>query len=354
MKNQQGAALVIVMALLSGALLIGISGMNSALIDERLAGNYRAVALAQMNAERAASEADTHFNDENDWKYKPNSALSSEDDWKATIKSQRYEELKENYPEDMVKEGICDSSEDNYSRCLYFPVVVDGSVYYIVALGAVEDEAGNTIAESEPIFLRYDYSPGDGLSPINDFLDKLKNSGNAITTFIDRYLETSGNATAKGWDDFITNVVGEDGENPIFDSADVFLEFIDILKEDESVNYFDYFPSGKKLEDYSNSIIVVENDFTWNGNQGDFTGVLILLGDVFEYNGGGNSKFRGSLMHVPYAKNSDNEVEFVQPKISVKGGNGNLEFDATVIDGLKNNDVEGSGENFDIQNWEWE
>lgn len=56
MKNQQGAALVIVMALLSGALMIGISGMNSALIDERLAGNYRATALAQMSAEWGASQ----------------------------------------------------------------------------------------------------------------------------------------------------------------------------------------------------------------------------------------------------------------------------------------------------------
>lgn len=55
MKNQQGAALVIVMALLSGALMIGISGMNSALIDERLAGNYRASVQAQMTAENIVS-----------------------------------------------------------------------------------------------------------------------------------------------------------------------------------------------------------------------------------------------------------------------------------------------------------
>lgn len=58
MTDQQGAALVIVMALLSGALMIGISAMNSALIDERLAGNYRAMALAQMNAEQGASQLD--------------------------------------------------------------------------------------------------------------------------------------------------------------------------------------------------------------------------------------------------------------------------------------------------------
>lgn len=51
MKQQQGAALVIVMALLSGALMLGMSGMQSALIDERLAGNYRASVQAQMTAE---------------------------------------------------------------------------------------------------------------------------------------------------------------------------------------------------------------------------------------------------------------------------------------------------------------
>ncbi|AJY49407.1 pilus assembly PilX family protein [Halomonas sp. KO116] len=48
MKRQKGAALVIVMALLSGALMLGMSGMQSALIDERLAGNYRASTQANI------------------------------------------------------------------------------------------------------------------------------------------------------------------------------------------------------------------------------------------------------------------------------------------------------------------
>lgn len=55
MKQQQGAALVIVMALLSGALMLGMSGMQSAIIDERLAGNYRASVQAQMTAENTSS-----------------------------------------------------------------------------------------------------------------------------------------------------------------------------------------------------------------------------------------------------------------------------------------------------------
>jgi hypothetical protein len=55
MKRQQGAALVIVMALLSGAMILGLSGMQTALVDERLAGNYRASVQAQMTAENTLS-----------------------------------------------------------------------------------------------------------------------------------------------------------------------------------------------------------------------------------------------------------------------------------------------------------
>ncbi|TVP46401.1 MAG: hypothetical protein EA345_12665 [Halomonas sp.] len=55
MKHQQGAALVIVMVLLTGALMLGMSGMQSALLSERLAGNYRASVQAQMNAESMMS-----------------------------------------------------------------------------------------------------------------------------------------------------------------------------------------------------------------------------------------------------------------------------------------------------------
>ena len=56
MKHQQGAALVIVMALLSGAMILGLSGMQTALVDERLAGNYRALVQAQMNSDSMVAE----------------------------------------------------------------------------------------------------------------------------------------------------------------------------------------------------------------------------------------------------------------------------------------------------------
>lgn len=67
MKHQQGAALVVVMALLSAALLLGVAGMQSALVDERLAGNFRASVQAQMMDESLlAALADSHHASQRD------------------------------------------------------------------------------------------------------------------------------------------------------------------------------------------------------------------------------------------------------------------------------------------------
>ncbi|MCE8031329.1 hypothetical protein HOP54_21820 [Halomonas daqingensis] len=54
--KQQGAALVVVLALLSMALMLGISAMSGSLVNERLAGNYRIATQAHMSAEMAAAE----------------------------------------------------------------------------------------------------------------------------------------------------------------------------------------------------------------------------------------------------------------------------------------------------------
>lgn len=55
MKKQKGAALIVVLSMLIMSLMLGLSGMQSSLIDERLAGNYKAQSEAQMGAEKAAS-----------------------------------------------------------------------------------------------------------------------------------------------------------------------------------------------------------------------------------------------------------------------------------------------------------
>lgn len=55
MKKQQGAALIVVMSLLSVSLTLGLMNMQTSQVDERLAGNYKAAAEAQMAAEFGAA-----------------------------------------------------------------------------------------------------------------------------------------------------------------------------------------------------------------------------------------------------------------------------------------------------------
>ncbi|HSP30699.1 MAG TPA: PilX N-terminal domain-containing pilus assembly protein, partial [Halomonas sp.] len=55
MKKQQGAALIVVLSLLTVSLMLGLSGVQSSLIDERLAGNYKNSTQAQMAAEQSVS-----------------------------------------------------------------------------------------------------------------------------------------------------------------------------------------------------------------------------------------------------------------------------------------------------------
>ncbi|WP_339885465.1 pilus assembly PilX family protein [Vreelandella maris] len=85
MKQQQGAALVIVMALLSGALMLGMSGMQSALIDERLAGNYRASVQSQMSGEGFIAGAVSDENNDNLTEFLKNSLADLDDGESKTL-----------------------------------------------------------------------------------------------------------------------------------------------------------------------------------------------------------------------------------------------------------------------------
>ncbi|WP_458525943.1 pilus assembly PilX family protein [Onishia taeanensis] len=55
-SNQRGAALIVVLSMLTASLMLGLTSMQSSMIDERLAGNFKAAAQAQMNAEEGGSE----------------------------------------------------------------------------------------------------------------------------------------------------------------------------------------------------------------------------------------------------------------------------------------------------------
>lgn len=142
MKQQQGAALVIVMALLAGALMLGMSGMQSALIDERLAGNYRASVQARMNAEIAAAEA----LDDNGLIFL-NSTHSLSD-----LLELSWDELNGQFSVNQNALNFsCD--RDGQFECVYIPLALDNGSY-VIAKGIVGSTQRGR-AESKAILLRY-------------------------------------------------------------------------------------------------------------------------------------------------------------------------------------------------------
>ncbi|SHM15844.1 pilus assembly PilX family protein [Vreelandella subglaciescola] len=178
MKQQRGAALVIVLALLTGALVVGISGMQSSLIDERLAGNYRASAQAQMNAEIAAASVldrrsikKDRFNDAGK---KVTLSILQAMDW---------DELDKNYSANLKKLNYgCE--RNGQPECVYISLILSEGGHYVVTKGVAGGrERGR--AESTTILLKYDDPSDDVVTPFGSAVTSCQNitlSGSATIT----------------------------------------------------------------------------------------------------------------------------------------------------------------------------
>ena len=152
MNRQKGAALIVVLSLLTISLMVGLSSMQSSQIDERLAGNYKAQALAQMGAEEAASEGFEVVTGKNQFS---GTSLELDELGKLT-----WDEFNNN--------GNFDGGEDpeagdcTTSSCYYRYVKLEDK-YYIVAMGGVDEGA---VSVSEPVLVKLLFSgPVFGFEP---------------------------------------------------------------------------------------------------------------------------------------------------------------------------------------------
>ncbi|MFG6668309.1 hypothetical protein ACGK9R_14550 [Halomonas sp. HNIBRBA4712] len=134
-KHQRGAALVVVMVVLTSALMLALVGVQSALVDQRQAANYRAALKAQMRAESAAAAALKRF-DTLDWEQAPTLEETSPR-WSTLTR----------HPEATY---LCADHS-----CLYLPVLRDDE-RWAMALGVVHDDTpeATLIAHSEAVFVR--------------------------------------------------------------------------------------------------------------------------------------------------------------------------------------------------------
>ncbi|MGP5561649.1 pilus assembly PilX family protein [Vreelandella alkaliphila] len=142
--QEQGAALVVVMALLASALIIGVICVQSVFVDERLASNYRASTLAQMRAEIAASQAVASF---------------SELEWGSNVLTINSDQTLR--WEDVVAHPLTTLLGDDceHDSCLFTPIERDGQPW-VVALGAVISDADSEtlLAQSLPVFIKVEES----------------------------------------------------------------------------------------------------------------------------------------------------------------------------------------------------
>lgn len=146
---------MVVLSLLAMSLMLGISGMQSSQIDERLAGNYKAIAEAQMGAEQAVAAG---------WGVGGsavsfgafNSGLT-----RTTLASYSWQQFSSL---GAVSVNVCTGN----IQCRYY-LLRDAGDLYIVAMGAVVSEGG-VLGTSHPVFAEVEFQTGPNPAFTNGLL----------------------------------------------------------------------------------------------------------------------------------------------------------------------------------------
>ncbi|WP_445003561.1 pilus assembly PilX family protein [Halomonas mongoliensis] len=152
MNNQKGAALIVVLSLLTVSLMVGLSSIQSSQIDERLAGNYRAQSQVQMGAEEAVSEG---------WSYLTTSADLSQAFSAASISLDEelgWDEFSDNgnFSGGGWLSGKCEDVD------CYYRLVQSGSGYYILSMGTL---GAGGLAVSSPVVVEINVERWSGFGP---------------------------------------------------------------------------------------------------------------------------------------------------------------------------------------------
>lgn len=107
-----------------------------------------------------------------------------------------------------------------------------------------------------------------------------------------------------------------------WNSAAALQAMVNDLKTNTNVNFYaGAFDTG--TWDKSKPVTVVLGDFDFNGNLGEYDGVIIALGGTFKFNGGGNTKINGSVYVAKLNQPGTGDWTFGTASNSISGG-GNL------------------------------
>lgn len=131
----------------------------------------------------------------------------------------------------------------------------------------------------------------------------------------------------------------------IWGDANNVMALVESIKTSSGVTYINGSVSGSLANSVPScaGIVIIRGDYSPNGNQCDFKGILIILGS-FNGNGGGNTSIRGGVYVANIQGNSPGAYTFGNASMNLNGGgNMSITYDASFLGGDPNNPFAGGG-----------
>ena len=143
MPKEKGAALVVVLAVLAISLMLGLTGLQSALVSHQLAGNYHDASLARIGAETAVAHA-----------FATDSQLMASDAFvdvdRGVVEALTWATFTDGYTA-FGNQFQHNADQGNKVAYAYRRFRIEGTDY-LVGLGAVLSSSNTTIAQSRFVY----------------------------------------------------------------------------------------------------------------------------------------------------------------------------------------------------------
>ena len=131
----------------------------------------------------------------------------------------------------------------------------------------------------------------------------------------------------------------------IWGDANNVMALVESIKNASGVTYINGSVSGSLANSVPScaGIVIIRGDYSPNGNQCDFKGILIILGS-FNGNGGGNTSIRGGVYVANIQGSSPGTYTFGNASMNLNGGgNMSITYDASFLGGDPNDPFAGGG-----------
>jgi hypothetical protein len=138
----------------------------------------------------------------------------------------------------------------------------------------------------------------------------------------------------------------KDTDLGIWGDANKVMALVESIKNMSGVTYINGSVSGKLVNSVPScaGIVIIRGDYSPNGNQCDFKGVMLILGGSFNGSGGGNTAIRGGVYVANIQGSSPGMYSFGDVSTDISGGgNMSVTYDASFLGGDPNDPFAGSG-----------